>query len=30
MQAKNRPSFASDYLEGAHPAVLELLERTNM
>lgn len=30
MQAKNRPSFASDYLEGAHPLILQRLAETNL
>ena len=30
MQAENRLSFASDYLEGAHPAILQRLVETNL
>lgn len=30
MDAENRLSFASDYLEGAHPAILQRLTETNM
>ena len=29
MQTKNKPNFASDYLEGAHPAILQRLAETN-
>ncbi|MBQ8074736.1 MAG: aminotransferase class V-fold PLP-dependent enzyme [Oscillospiraceae bacterium] len=29
-QENNKPSFASDYLEGAHPAILQRLAETNM
>ena len=30
MQVENRLSFASDYLEGAHPAILQRLVETNL
>ena len=30
MQVENRLSFASDYLEGAHPAILQRLMETNL
>ena len=30
MQIENRLSFASDYLEGAHPAILQRLVETNL
>ena len=29
MQTENKPNFASDYLEGAHPAILQRLAETN-
>ena len=29
MQTENKPNFASDYLEGAHPAILQRLTETN-
>jgi len=29
MQIENKPNFASDYLEGAHPAILQRLAETN-
>ena len=30
MPEERKPSFASDYMEGAHPLILERLARTNL